>query len=89
MATSTQRATIAEETPALQRVKRETVDDVRCVAAGMHVLRYPVRPDEVNYLILKAERAKRSLDAFIASLLVHSDPEFANKGYQEDVAECQ
>ena len=84
---SVQRATITEESPALKRAHRQAVDDVRCVAAGMHVLTYPLGPDEVNYLILKAERAKRSLSALADSLLLHSDPEFANTGYQEDVAE--
>lgn len=84
---SVQRATIAEESPALKRAHRQAVDDVRCVAAGMHVLKYPLGPYEVNYLILKAERAKRSLSALADSLLLHSDPEFANTGYQEDVAE--
>lgn len=79
--------TINEESPALARVRRRAVDDVRCVSAAMHVMRYPLEPEYIHYLVLTAKRARESLEALSNSLLFHSDPEFANTGYQEDVAE--
>lgn len=79
--------TINEESPALARARRHATDDVRCVAAAMHVLRFPLAPDESNYLLLKIERARLALEQLAESLRFHSDPETeATRDYnQEDV----
>ncbi len=82
--------TINEESPALARARRQATDDVRCVAAAMHVLRFPLVPDESHYLVLKIERARSALQALADSLRFHSGPEteetLGDLNNQEDVA---
>ena len=65
---------IKQPTPQLARWV-EVVDDLRRAAAALHVVYYPVKPEEVHFILAKCRAARSSLAAFMEALGFNADPE--------------
>lgn len=66
---------IEQPTPQLARCTVEVVDDLRRAAAALHVMYYPVKPEEVHFILAKCRAARSSLAAFMEALEFNADPE--------------
>jgi hypothetical protein len=66
---------IKQPTHQLAHCTVDVVNDLRRAAAALHVMCYPVKAEEVRFILAKCRAARRSLAAFMDSLEFNSDPE--------------
>lgn len=71
----TQFVTVEQPTPQLDRSTGYVLQGLRRASAALHAMCYPIKPEDVHFILAECQYARSSLSLFMTALEFNADPE--------------